>query len=159
MPEDFTIRPAVEADAAAACELVRDCIILLCKADHFGDALTLEGWLANKTVKNFAWWFTAPGSNGFIAERNGEMIGVGAVRDDGEVTLNYVSPSARFQGVSKALLARMEETAKGKLADRMSLTTTETARRFYHDRGYREEDEEGDLFDGEQSAMIKPFET
>ena len=79
------------------------------------------------------------------------------MRDDGEVTLNYVSPSARFQGVSKALLARMEETAKGKLADRMSLTTTETARRFYHDRGYREEDEEGDLFDGEQSAMIKEF--
>lgn len=157
MSENFTIRPATAADADAACALVCESIVFLCKADHMGDKFTLEGWLANKTPKNFAHWFTAPGCNGFIAERDGVMIGVGAVRDDGEVTLNYVSPAARFQGVSKALLTLMEETAKGKLAERMSLTTTETARQFYLARGYVAEDEEGDLFSNEQCALIKEF--
>ncbi len=157
MSENFTIRPAAAADADAACALVRESIVVLCKADHMDDKLTLEGWLANKTSKNFAYWFTAPGSNGYIAERGGVVIGVGAVRDDGEVTLNYVAPAARFQGVSKALLALMEETAKKNLAERMSLTTTETARRFYLARGYVAEDEEGDLFSDEQCALVKEF--
>ena len=155
MNADFEIRPALAADAAAACALVRTSIIQLCKADHASDPLTLEGWLANKSPANFEFWITAPGSNVFIAERNGEMIGVGAVRDDGEVMLNYVAPAARFQGVSKTLLMRMEALAKSKLAERMSLTTTETARQFYIDRGYVAEDEEGDLFSDEQCGMIK----
>ena len=157
MSDTFEIRPAVAADAESACALVRASIIGLCKADHFNDALTLEGWLANKTPSNMAYWISTPGSNAFIAERDGVMVGVGAVRDDGEVTLNYVSPAARFQGVSKALLARMEAVAKEKLADRMSLTTTETARKFYLDHGYVAEDEEGDLFSEEQCGMIKEF--
>ena len=157
MSETFEIRPAVAADAEAACALVRASILGLCKADHFGDALTLEGWLANKTPSNMAYWFAAAGMNGFIAERSGAMIGVGAVRDDGEIVLAYVSPLARFEGVTKALVARMEAVAKEKLADRMSLTTTETARRFYEARGYVAEDEEGDLFSEEQCGMIKEF--
>ena len=157
MSDTFDIRPAVAADADAACALVRASIIGLCKADHFGDALTLEGWLANKTPSNLGYWFTAPGMNGFIAERDGAMIGVGAVRDDGEIVLAYVSPLARFQGVTKALVARMEAVAREKLADRMSLTTTETARKFFEARGYVAEDEEGDLFSEEQCGMIKEF--
>lgn len=155
MSATFEIRPAGARDAPAACALVCLSIVELCRADHLGDKLTLEGWLANKTPANFMYWFTAPGCNGFIAERGGAMIGVGAVRDDGEVTLNYVAPPARFQGVSKALLARMEELAKTKLAERMTLTTTETARQFYLDRGYTAEDEDGDLFADEQCAMVK----
>ena len=157
MSETFSIRPAAAGDAEAACALVRASIIGLCKADHFGDPLTLEGWLANKTPKNMAYWFTAPGMTGFVAERDGALVGVGAVRDDGEIVLAYVSPLARFQGITKALVARMEATAREKLADRMNLTTTETARRFFEARGYVAEDEEGDLFSEEQCAMIKEF--
>ena len=103
MSEAFNIRPATPADADAACALVCESIVYLCRDDHFGDKLTLEGWLANKTPKNMAYWMSAPGMNAFVAERAGEMIGVGAVRDDGEITLAYVSPKARFQGVTKAI--------------------------------------------------------
>ncbi len=157
MTARFSLRPATQADAAAACALVRLSITNLCKLDHLDDPLTLEGWLANKSVANFTYWITQPGSNVLIAERGSEMIGVGAVRDDGEVTLNYVAPGARFEGVSAALLARMEAVAREKLAERMSLTTTETARRFHEARGYVAEDEAGDLFSEEQCVMIKPL--
>ena len=155
MSDAFNVRPATPADADAACALVCESIVYLCRDDHFGDKLTLEGWLANKTPKNMAYWMSAPGMNAFVAERAGEMIGVGAVRDDGEITLAYVSPKARFQGVTQAIVARMETTAKEKLAERLSLTTTETARRFFVARGYVAEDEAGDLFNDEQCVLIK----
>jgi histone acetyltransferase (RNA polymerase elongator complex component) len=59
--------------------------------------------------------------------------------------------------VTSALLTQMESVAKEKLAERMSLTTTETARQFYLARGYIAEDEEGDLFNDEQCVLIKEF--
>jgi hypothetical protein len=69
MSEELVIRPATSDDAESACALVRSSIIELCTVDHNGDALTLEGWLANKTPKNMAYWMSAPGMNAFIAER------------------------------------------------------------------------------------------
>lgn len=157
MENNISIRAARAEDSSPACELVRDSITQLCKADHMGEPLTLQGWLANKSAANFIFWITTPGSNVLIAERGGEMIGVGAVRDDGEVMLNYVAPAARFQGVSSALLTAMEILAREKRAERMSLTTTETARRFHEARGYVAEEEEGDLFSEEQCGMTKEF--
>jgi hypothetical protein len=34
----------------------------------------------------------------------GTLLGIAAMTDTGKITLNYVSPHARFQGVSKALI-------------------------------------------------------
>lgn len=43
-----------------------------------------------------------------MAVEGGMILGVGAVTDKGEITLNYVSPDARFRGVSRALLGALE---------------------------------------------------
>ena len=85
------------------------------------------------------------------------MAGVGAVTDYGEVILAYVDPAFRFRGVTAALLARMETLAQEKRADRMSLTTTDTAYNFFLERGYTPEEEEGDLFSEAQNSLIKEF--
>ena len=58
--------------------------------------------------------------------------------DGGEILLNYVSPDARFRGASDAVLAAMEARAADRGATRCTLTSTETARRFYRARGYEE---------------------
>ncbi len=155
MSQSNDIRPALEADAPAACALVRASITMLCGEDHGGDALTLEGWLVNKTPANLARWFASPGISAFIAERGGVMTGVGAVRDDGEIMLAYVCPRARFLGVTSALLARMEESARAKHAGRMTLTTTLTARRFYLARGYAAGEDEEDFFEEGPGALVK----
>ena len=63
---------------------------------------------------------------------------VGCVTDAGEITLNYVSPDARFRGVSRALLGALEARAVARGNTRCTLTSTETARRFYHAVGYTE---------------------
>jgi GNAT superfamily N-acetyltransferase len=62
--------------------------------------------------------------------------GWGSVTDAGEITLNYVAPDARFRGVSRALLSALEARAVERGNRRCTLTSTETAHRFYQSAGY-----------------------
>ncbi|HEX2135006.1 MAG TPA: GNAT family N-acetyltransferase, partial [Microvirga sp.] len=107
--------------------------------DHRNDATVLERWLANKTPENVASWIAHRDSYVFVAAEAGTILGVGAVTSSGEITLNYVSPDARFRGVSRALLERLEATARALGNERCTLTSTETARRFYLAAGYLEQ--------------------
>jgi hypothetical protein len=43
------------------------------------------------------------------AVEDDSIVAVGCVTVSGEITLNYVSPDAKFRGVSAPLLARLEE--------------------------------------------------
>ncbi len=141
------IRPATPEDAEAALALVRRSIVELCKQDHQGDRLTLEGWLANKSLKNMQTWISLPGSVVTVAEREGRLAGVGAFTAAGDLILLYVNPEDRFQGVSKALLADIEARAKEMKVPRLVLTTSVTARPFFLARGYQIEEQATDIFD------------
>jgi GNAT superfamily N-acetyltransferase len=133
------IRDAVPADAAAAWEVLRRSITELCVADHGDDPVILQRWLANKTPESIASWIAQTVSSMLVAVEDGKILAVGAVTDAGEITLNYVSPEARFRGVSRALLRALESRAVKRGSARCTLLSTETARRFYHDAGYAEE--------------------
>jgi GNAT superfamily N-acetyltransferase len=133
------IRDADIADAAAACEVLRRSIVELCTIDHRGDAAILARWLANKTPENVARWIADPLSRVLVATEADAILAVGAVTDGGEITLNYVSPDARFRGVSRALLAALEATASARGNEVCTLLSTETARRFYLAAGYVEQ--------------------
>ncbi|WP_424814801.1 GNAT family N-acetyltransferase [Roseococcus sp. YIM B11640] len=78
------------------------------------------------------------GNSLLVAEEDGEILAVGSVTDAGEITLNYVSPDARFRGVSRNMLAALEGRAAARGNAACRLTSTETARRFYQARGYSE---------------------
>ena len=56
--------------------------------------------------------------------------------DAGEITLNYVSPRARFRGLSRALLPALEARAAERGNTLCQLHSTETAHRFYLANGY-----------------------
>jgi GNAT superfamily N-acetyltransferase len=130
------IRRAQIEDAVAACEVLRRSIVELCTADHANDPVRLKAWLRNKTPEQVAAWITASNNFVFVAVDADSIVGVGAVTSKGEITLNYVSPVARFQGISKALLKRLETAAQECGNTVCSLTTTKTARRFYAAQGY-----------------------
>lgn len=130
------IRAARLADAVEVCRVLRRSISELCGDDHHGDPAILEKWLASKTPANVQSWIEDPHGSMFVAVDNGVIVGVAAITSAGEVTLNYVSPDARFQGVSKALLARLEARAAELGHGRCTLTSTLTARRFYRSAGY-----------------------
>ena len=132
----MNIRDATPADAAAACEVLRASIAELCVADHHDDPEILKRWLAGKTPENLAAWIADPGSSMLLAVEDDVVLAVGSVRNDGEITSNYVSPAARFRGASSALLAALEARAKERGNTHCKLLSTETAHRFYLNRGY-----------------------
>jgi len=108
----------------------------LCAADHGNDPAILQRWVGSKTPKIVASWIRQPGNSLLVAVEGGAILGVGSVTDAGEITLNYVAPEARFRGVSRALLDALETRAKQRGNSRCTLTSTETAHRFYRSSGY-----------------------
>ena len=94
--------------------------------------------MSNKTPETIASWIARPDNSLLLAVEDGRVLAAGSVTDAGEITLNYVSPDARFRGVSKALLRALETRAADRGNTQCTLTSTDTARRFYHANGYTE---------------------
>jgi len=132
------IRKARIDDAARACNVLRRSISELCGADHHGDPAILRRWLSNKTPAVVAGWIADPDNFALVAVEEDAVLAVGIVRHDGEITCNYVSPDARFRGVSKAMLAQLEATARDHGNDVCHLISTETAHRLYLSAGYED---------------------
>jgi GNAT superfamily N-acetyltransferase len=130
------IRDAVAEDAEAACQVLRRSIAELCLADHRNDPAILERWLGNKTPEIFMSWIEQSDNSLLVCVEDGSILAVGSVTDAGKITLNYVSPDARFRGVSRALLGALEARAAERGNIRCTLTSTETACRFYQANGY-----------------------
>src|ERR1700679_3374269 len=124
------VRDAVPEDASAACEVMRLSVTELCGADHHDDPAILERWLGNKTPEIFKSWIR-PDNTLLVAVEDDSILAVGCVTTAGEITLNYVSPDARFRGVSTALLLALEARAMARGHECCTLHSTETARRFY----------------------------
>jgi GNAT superfamily N-acetyltransferase len=133
------IRDAVAEDAEAGCQVLRRSITELCYADHRNDPSILVRWLANKTPEYFISWIKQPGNSLMVAVENSSILAVGSVTDAGQITLNYVSPDARFRGVSRALLGALEARAAERGNTRCTLFSSETARRFYRANNYADE--------------------
>ena len=133
------IRDGRAEDAPAACLVLRRSIVELCAADHRNDPAILERWLRNKTPESLKSWITQPGNSVLVAVEDDDILAVGSVTDEGKITLNYVSPDARFRGISRALLSALEARAAERGNVRCTLISTETARLFYHANGYTDD--------------------
>jgi GNAT superfamily N-acetyltransferase len=131
-----TTRRAAISDATAACEVVRRSIVELCHDDHKGDEASLVEWLANKTPANFEQWIGSKQHISVVAERNNELLGFALLNLRGTIDLLYVSPNARFSGISKALLAALEQAAIAAAIRELKLESSATALRFYTRCGY-----------------------
>ena len=110
--------------------------------------------------ENFAARITRPDNSVLVAVEHGTILAVGLVTDAGEVKLNYVSPDARYRGISRALLGALEARAEERGNSQCRLTSTETARRFYRANGYVESGRLDGKFGTPASyAMSKPLVT
>jgi len=119
------IRDAVAEDAPAACEVLRRSISELSVAAHGNDQAILAKWLLNKTPEIVASWIGLPDDSMLVAVEGSTILAVGGITKAGNVNLNYVSPDARFCGVSRALLAALEERALERGNVRCTLDSTE----------------------------------
>lgn len=133
---EYLIRRAEVADAAGACETVRQSITMLCSQDHRGDETTIAAWLSNKTVPNVMSWIASPRNVAVVAEAQVGIVGFGLLCQPDTLALLYVSPNARFHGVSKGLMCALELEAARLGMREVRLESTATARQFYADRGF-----------------------
>ena len=131
------IRQGTEADAGEAISTLRRSITELCVPDHLNDPAEIEGWLGNKTVEGWNKWILRNDAIVLVAERDRKIIGVGMATLNGDILLNYVHPAARFAGVSRAILAALEEALRSRGAQLCRLESTITARSFYESCGFR----------------------
>ena len=155
------VREATAEDATAICDVLKRSILELCIADHRDDPALLARWLRNKTPESITSEMTQPGNSMLIAVEAGVILGVGLVDDTGEIHLNYVSPDARFRGISREVMRVLETRARERGSTRCTLTSTETARRFYLSGGYVEESKLPPRFPGDfpRYQMLKLLTT
>jgi GNAT superfamily N-acetyltransferase len=119
-------------------EVLTASITRLCAPDHRDDPGLVASWIANKTPEMVARMLQTPGVHLFVAERDGEVAAVGAILRDNEIGLNYVDPAHRFAGVSKALMAGLEDAIRAAGIREARLKSTETAHRFYRSAGWHD---------------------
>jgi len=134
----ITLRVADTNDAVRLSELLCSSIRELCEADHGNKPDVIAAWTANKTPENLVGWIGNSRLTLILAERNQEPAGLGGICHDGEVLLNYVTPSHRYSGISDAILRRLEDELVRQGIENARLTSTETAHQFYLDRGWRD---------------------
>lgn len=133
---DSVIRRARPEDATAAIDCVRRSIEQSCTADHHEDAPTLAAWLSNKTPANFIAWLGKPENHCVVAEREGNLCGVGLLHRSGELRLFYIDPGMQRHGGGRAIQDALERQARTWKLPRLHLDSTANARAFYEALGY-----------------------
>lgn len=129
------IREATPADAESASAVLIASISALCAADHGGDPSVIAAWTQNKTPDAVQRWIEGPVTV-LVLEVGEEIAAVGACSED-RILLNYVAPTHRGRGHSKALLAEMERRMRACGSKTATLTSTMTALRLYESAGWR----------------------
>jgi GNAT superfamily N-acetyltransferase len=132
-----TVRPAEPRDSNAAALVLQRSIRELCGPDYGNDNALLDYWCANKTPDQVIAWIADPSLETLVAERDGEVVGVGQLSASGDLTLCYVRPDVQESGVGTLLLSSLEKAAADRGVDRITLTSTSTAYAFYRRHGYR----------------------
>jgi GNAT superfamily N-acetyltransferase len=135
----INVRPAVEADIPAMSAVMTASVTELCSADHHDDPDNIAKWVSNRTPDGVARMLANPMQSFLVAERDGELAAVGAVNRDGVVIFNYVSPDHRFAGVSRTLMAALEQKLRDWGFAEGRLTSTVTAHRFYLAGGWADD--------------------
>jgi ribosomal protein S18 acetylase RimI-like enzyme len=131
------IRKAKLQDAVEFCDVVRKSITELCEQDHHGNDSRLAEWLENKTVENCKDWIADSKTNTFVAVKNGRVVGVSHIGEDGHLYLCYILPNAIGTGLGKQLLLTAENSVQNCGLSQITLESTITAKGFYESHGYQ----------------------
>lgn len=133
----ITILPAKAQYAEPMLKLRRASIVELCYPDHGNEAEQLSEWADNKTLDNMRALIESPDSHMIIAKLESEIAGMGSVSQQGRILMNYVDPEFRFRGVSKAIMAALEDYIRSLGLRQATLESSKTAYEFYQACGWQ----------------------
>ena len=137
------IRPAVESDAQAICDVLIRSVYEVCGKDYNNDPEILALWCSNKTPHNVRAWINDFDSFMCVVKGgDGRILGVGQYnRKDTSVNLCYLAPEALGKGLGSGLLREMEAEARRLGHAEVHLVSSITARSFYTRHGYASDGE------------------
>ena len=128
----LTIRPYISSDKQAALKLYYNCVHRL---DAYYSPEELNAWAPDDNT-NYEWMDELPTLYSYVAEINGQFVGFGAMRSDGEIHVVFVNSEYQRQGIGKALLKLMVQIAKGLGLSRLYLEAGINAVPFYAAFGF-----------------------
>ncbi|HTU46035.1 MAG TPA: GNAT family N-acetyltransferase [Bryobacteraceae bacterium] len=135
----FSIRPAASGDVAELARLFDDYRIFYKQPSNFAGA---EAFVAEQLEKGVTRFFIARDTTGAAALGFVHLIpslGTLAMRPIWYLEDLFVVPSARRQGVARALMLRAEQFARENRAERLTLSTAHdnhAAQALYRSLGY-----------------------
>ncbi|SFT68131.1 putative acetyltransferase [Geodermatophilus amargosae] len=154
----LVLRPAVVADAPALAALSR-AAIEVSAAGHYGDAQR-RAWAARRTVEAHRRYVEVTAV--VVAEVDGAVAGFAslALRPvdglvPGEVDQLFVHPSAGGRGVARALLATVEERARGAGLTALVTHASWRAAPVFERAGFRQVEVESVTVDGEVLPRVR----
>ena len=132
--QPVTIRPLIPADGAVAADVFFDAV-------HRGaaDFYTLEqrkAW-AGDAPNPAAWMRRFQNLSGFVAVRDGVMVGVMSLDSDGYIDLAFVHSQHAGHGIGRLLYTEVEVTAAAKGIALLTTQASIKARPFFARMGWQ----------------------
>lgn len=150
----YRIRPYTEADATAAAAVVVTSMQVTNAPDY--PAEVIAHLSAYNTPEQFQ-MLVAGGREILLAEdASGRVVGTGGL-DAGQLVTLFVLPDAQGHGIGAALVAAIEQLARTRGLDALTLRSSITAVRFYERLGYEQAGRPRDGEAGVQIPMRKPL--
>lgn len=157
------IYPQVRVAAAADASLVSRILIRSfragCALDHRNNPLLVNAWLHRHSPEQVSRWLADTDVRVELASLQGKPVGVGMVRDSGEVSHCYVLPEFFRRGVGQSLMDSMERYLGDAGQGRVVLYSTLTGQGFYQHLGYRDNGQALRVASVPLQPMHKPLPT
>lgn len=132
------VRPAKAGDASLVSRILTRSFRAGCALDHRNNPLLVNAWLRRHSPEQVAVWLEDRSRQVQVAWLQGKPVGVGMVRDTGEVSLCYVLPEFFRRGVGQSLMSALERHLARIGRARVLIYSTLTGQGFYQRLGYRE---------------------
>lgn len=126
------IRPALPSDSVGILHAHEDSIRSIASRDHTESEI--NGWCQNLSAASYT-RAMASGEKMFVAERDGEIVGFSAVREN-TICAVYVAGKFSNKGVGKELYFHAENFARTRGVKSLALTSSLTAKDFYVKMGF-----------------------
>lgn len=140
VPEEPSVRPYTETDAAPTLAIFIDAITITAATDYSPEQV--QAWARPEDRDAVSWHLSMSGRSSFVATVDDEVAGFSDIDDHGFIDMMFVAPRHQRRGVARALLVEAERRARERGATSLTADVSITARPFFERAGFSVEREQ-----------------